>query len=735
MAVVTKISVPVLGLACAACAGSVQSLLESTEGVVAASVNYGNKTLRLEYNSTAIGLSEIKEKVKSIGYDLLIEEENKSQKLEEIERLRFEILKRKLLIALIFSLPVFIISMFFHHTFQYQDIVLLILSLPVILYSGSDFYTSAFKQARHGIFSMDSLVATGTGVAFLFSVFNTFFPAFLVSHKIQPEVYYESAVMIISFILIGRFLEDKAKRTASSAMHKLTGLQPKVVTIEREGELFDLPYSMILPGDKVIVKPGDRIPVDGMVSEGESLVDESSITGEAMPVLKEKGHKVFSGTISSNGLLTVISEKSGNDTLLSNIIRLVDEAQSSKPPIQKLVDKITQVFVPGVFLIAAITFLSWMILGTLGQAVVTSISVLIIACPCALGLATPTALIAGIGRGASEGILIRNAAALETARKVNVILLDKTGTLTQGKPVVNNIIWQIPPSKLEWNALYALESKSNHPLAVAVYSYISNIASFSPDFIDEITGFSEEAGRGVSCTIKNQIWRAGNKKWIEKECNLILKDNSQEDGKTSVYFTKGEEWLAEIVLSDEIRSNAPDMIRALKKNGIETIMVSGDSDSTARAIASEVGIDKVYSQILPDQKGQLVKDFQAQGKIVAMVGDGINDAYALAQADLGIAMGSGSDIALESASFILLKSDLELVLKSLTLSNALLRVIQQNLFWAFIYNLIMIPLAAGLLYSFTGHLLNPMIAGAAMALSSVSVVTNSLRLRTMALVK
>jgi P-type Cu2+ transporter len=733
MAEIKKISIPVTGMACAACAVSVQSMLQAQQGVATASVNYGNKTVRLEYDESVASLINLKKVIQDIGYDLFLDEEDRSERLEQMERHRFISLGRKLSVAALFSIPVFVISMFFHHQFAYQNYLLLALSLPVIIYSGSEFYPSAYRQVIHKVFAMDSLVATGTGTAFLYSIFNTLFPEVMLRQGLEPHVYYESAVIIIAFILLGRFLEERAKKSASSAIRKLTGLQPKYVTVTRDGENYDLPAVLVIPGDKVVIKAGDRIPVDGTVLEGTSYVDESSITGEPIPVLKDKGNNVYAGTINQQGLLQVESVKAGNETMLSRIIQLVDEAQSSKPPIQKLVDKIAGIFVPVVFLIAILTFTGWLIFGpSLSHAIVTTISVLIIACPCALGLATPMALIAGIGRGAAGGMLIRNAAALETASKIDTVLFDKTGTLTCGKPSVMRINWSTKIHASEKVMLLALESQSNHPLAKAVSYYLEKEEKLFEPVKIAFDEFEEIAGKGMKSILDNKTWIAGNNNLLI-ESGITIDKNPELPGVSVVYFACNQDLLAEIFISDELRSNAAASILQLANKGIEAIMVSGDNKETADAIAATAGITHVFAPVLPEEKGNIIKQLQMQGKKVAMIGDGINDAYALSQADLGIAMGNGTDIAIESAGIVLMQSDLDHAVSALSLSKSVVSIIRQNLFWAFIYNLVAIPIAAGLLYPLTGFLLSPMIAGAAMAMSSVTVVTNSLRLLKMKL--
>ncbi|NVO20298.1 MAG: copper-translocating P-type ATPase [Bacteroidetes bacterium] len=735
MAEIRKISIPVTGMACAACAVSVQSMLQSQAGVESASVNYGNKTVRLEYNDMLVSLPDLKKLIQGIGYDLFLDEEDRAEKIEILEHKRFRQLSLKLLTAVIFGIPVFVISMFFHHAFAFQNYILMALSLPVVLYSGSEFTLPAYRQVIHKVFAMDALVSTGTGAAFLFSIFNTLFPWVLEQQGLEAHVYYESAVIIIAFILLGRYLEEKAKKSASSAIRKLTGLQPKTVHIERDEEYFDLPPLLVLPGDIADIKAGDRVPIDGKILNGSSLLDESSITGEPVPVLKSVSDPVFAGTINQQGFLKVEATKAGNDTTLSQIIRLVDEAQSSKPPIQKLVDKIASIFVPVIFLMALLTFLSWLFIGhSFSHAVVTTISVLIIACPCALGLATPMALIAGIGRGATEGILIRNASALESASKIDTVLFDKTGTLTVGKPIVSKWDREANATAESLMILYWMEARSNHPLAKAIRDFLGNLLNISEDQKKPFDSFEEIAGKGIIAKKDLSEWRVGNEEFL-RDSGLTLNPlpNKQVAGMSRVYFAVNNELTASFELLDELKSNARSTVLEFRKMGIEPVMVSGDSEDAAIQMGEAAGISRIFGRVMPEGKGNLVKSLQSEGKKVGMIGDGINDAYALAQSDLGIAMGNGTDIAIESAGIVLLQSDLEHSVRALRLSRAVVQIIKQNLFWAFFYNLIAVPVAAGLLYPFTGFLLNPMLAGAAMAMSSVTVVVNSLRLHKMKL--
>lgn len=725
MSEIRKESFPVTGLACAACAISVQSMLGAQEGVISADVNYGNKTLRLEYDSEITAPEFLRKVVQSIGYDFLTETDDRSEKLELIEHKRKQILGQRLLIATVFSLPVFILSMFFHHAFHLQNYLLLALSLPVIFFSGAEFYPAAIRQARHGIFTMDSLVASGTGAAFLLSIFNTLFPQVFESQGIEPHVYYESAVIIITFILFGRFLEEKVKARASSAIRKLTGLQPKKITIKRDGELFEVPAVHVVAGDIVTIKLGDRIPIDGIVTSGNASVDESALTGEPLPVMKETGSHVFAGTLNKQGILEVEALKPGNETVLTQIIKLVDEAQSSKPPIQKTVDKIAGIFVPAVFVLALVTFFAWIFFGhSLSHAVVTTISVLVIACPCALGLATPMALITGIGRGASAGMIIRNAQALEDANKINTVIFDKTGTITLGKPEIE-IHWEKSGEKY-LNLLYAAEKKSNHPLAESICLYIEKQENDAMNQVLNFDSFIEIAGKGIKAVAGGKTIFIGSEQFFREE-HLPGVNGNEKSGE--VFMAVGDQIVANISVTDKIKTGSAEAVQQFNQMNCNTVLVTGDSEKPAKKIAAETGIQNVFYSIMPGGKGEIVSKLQLEGKKVAMIGDGINDAYALAQADVGIAMGSGTDIAIESAGIILMKPELTLAVSAIRLSQHVIRIIRQNLFWAFFYNVIAIPLAAGLLYPLNGFMLNPMIAGAAMAMSSLTVVFNSLRLK------
>lgn len=731
-------TLPVTGMSCAGCATNVEKRLKAQQGVEAASVNFSNNSAYINYDPEITSPEKLRKEIQAIGYDLVIEEETEAESGAK-EQTRFRELRSKLIVAAILTLPVFAISMFWHHSPVWVNYLLLALTTPVVFYSGAEFYRIAWKQARHRMANMDTLIALGTGAAFLFSIFNTFFPMALLQQGFEPHVYYEAAAVIITFILAGRYLEERSKSKASAAIKKLMGLQPKTLTILDNGTEKSVPLHAVNTGDIVILKPGEKTPVDGVVLKGETLIDESMISGEPLPVQKTKGDKVFAGTINQQGTLQIEASKVGSDTVLAQIISMVEKAQASKPPVQKLVDKIAAIFVPVVMVLAAITFLVWFFVGpepSLTYAFITTISILIIACPCALGLATPTALIAGIGKGAENGILIRDAASLETAVKTQVLVVDKTGTLTEGKPSVMQSWYHDENQKEDANLLLsAIESLSTHPLASAILDVTGRKGSkfYEPDEYENISG------KGIRAVLQGKTYYAGSLALIEEK-NIDLPEKLQglskgwlDEGFSIVVFSDHKHALAAFAVSDAIKPGAASAISAIRQLGIRVVLLTGDNEASAAKVAGKTGIEEYKANIMPAGKNEFIKQLQQQGNIVAMAGDGINDAAALAQANIGLAMASGSDIAMESAGITLMNSDPISILKALKLSKSTVRVIRQNLFWAFFYNIIAIPVAAGALYPFTGTLLDPMIAGAAMALSSVMVVTNSLRLRRMAL--
>jgi Cu2+-exporting ATPase len=730
-------SFPITGMSCASCAVSIETSLKSAPGVMDAGVNYANENAWAEFDEDITTLDRLQKVLQSIGYDMIIDVEDPNQVQEEIQVNHYKEVRRRTIWASIFTFPVFLIGMFFMDL-PYGNWISMVLTVPVLFWFGRDFFINAWKQARHGKANMDTLVALSTGIAFIFSVFNTIYPEFWYSRNLEAHVYFEAAAVIITFISLGKLLEERAKSNTSSAIKKLMGLQPKTVRILKNEVEEEIPVSQVMQGNIVIVRPGEKIPVDGMVISGSSYIDESMISGEPVPVLKQKNDQVFAGTINQKGSFYFNAEKVGSDTMLSHIIKMVQQAQGSKAPVQKLVDKIAGVFVPIVILISIITFITWMIVGgenAFTYALLTSVTVLVIACPCALGLATPTAIMVGVGKGAENNILIKDAESLELGHKVNALILDKTGTITEGKPRVTAMEWEVNGGdelyKLK-QVLYSLEIKSEHPLADAV---VNELKSQSISGI-EMNSFESITARGVKAQYNGKSYYIGNKKLMkEKEIQISeqLIDKAiefQKQSNTVVYYSDSKRVFAVIAIADQVKATSTKAIRQLQDMDIEVYMLTGDNHQTASAIADETGIKHFKAEVLPFEKADFVEELQKQGKVVAMVGDGINDSQALAQADVSIAMGKGSDIAMDVAKMTLITSDLQSIPKALKLSKETVRTIHQNLFWAFIYNIIGIPIAAGVLYSYNGFLLDPMIAGAAMALSSVSVVSNSLRLKT-----
>jgi Cu2+-exporting ATPase len=729
--VLTKDTYAVKGMTCAACASSLESYLKTREGIIEVSVNFPNESVYIEYDEGKIKLPEIKKAANEIGYDVVVETEEEGQKDFVV---RLNKLRLKLFFSVALTIPVFVFSMFFMGSLPYENFILLILSAPVLFWSGSEFFIIAWKKARHLTTNMDTLVALSTGTAFVFSVFNTIYPEYLQSHGIQPHVYYESATVIITLILFGRFLEERAKFKTTGAIKKLMGIQPKFVEVIRQGKIESVPIREVGKAEIFIAKPGEKIPLDGYVISGSSYVDESTITGEPIPASKQKDDLVYAGTINQNGTLEVIVEKESGNTLLSQIIELVKKAQASKPPIQKVVDKIASIFVPTVLFIAILSALIWYYAGPAPEftyAFLILITVLIIACPCALGLATPTALMVGIGKGAELGILIKDAHSLEIAHKINTLVLDKTGTITQGKPVVSSMSWsKMADQDREIKILAALENRSEHPLAKAIITHLNTDQWEIPDLVME-----NIPGKGIRGSLKGKKYFAGTfnlmlENHIAVPSDLVDTEKTMKvHANTMVYFADDTEVRCLLALEDPLREGVEASLDALRKHHIETIILSGDNEKVTARIAEKVGVQHYKGNVLPDQKGAIVRELKGQGKLVAMVGDGINDSQALAEADIGLAMASGTDIAMETAGITLMRSDIQHIRDAILLSRATVKTINQNLFWAFAYNVLAIPIAAGILYPLNGFLLNPMIAGAAMAFSSVSVVTNSLRLK------
>ena len=732
---IKKQTFPVLGMSCAACAARVNKTLSRQEGVCSANVNLATAIATVEYDPSLCSPEMMKQAVQNAGFDLLIDTAKEAEKeAEDTHAAHYRQLKFRTIWAIILSLPVAIIGMFFMDM-PYANYIMWILSTPVVFWLGSGFYVNAWKLLKHRSANMDTLVANSTGIAYLFSLFNLFFPDFWLSRGVTPHVYFEAASVIIAFILLGRTLEERAKGNTSAAIRRLMGLQPRTVIIDDGTGEREVSIDQIVPGNMIVVKPGERIAVDGTVTEGSSFIDESMLSGEPIPVCKSAGAKVYAGTINQKGSFRFRAEKVGADTMLSHIIHLVQEAQGSKAPVQQLVDKIAAVFVPAIMTIAVLTFIAWIVLAENGftHGLLAAVTVLIIACPCALGLATPTAIMVGIGKGAENGILIKDAESLEMAKKIDTIVLDKTGTITEGKPVVTDIVWETENADIQ-RIFLELEKHSEHPLATAVVQALSQAnADNGGDCL--LTGFESITGKGVKASWNGKTYYAGNRRMLaEKGITIspVLSEKAEafaQEAKTVIWFADEQQALATYAIADRIKETSKKAIAELQQRGISVVMLTGDNEQTARRIAAEAGISEFRAEVLPQQKSEYIKQLQAEGKHVAMVGDGINDSAALAQADLSIAMGQGSDIAMDVAKMTIISSDLTKISEAIRLSTLTVRTIRENLFWAFIYNLIGIPVAAGVLYPFTGFLLNPMIAGAAMAFSSVSVVTNSLRLR------
>lgn len=719
----------VLKMTCTSCAAGVEKTISSLEGVNFAAVNFATESVQVDYIPSKINPIDIQKAVRESGYDMIIEEDKSHKEtLEEIHDKRHKALKHKTRWAIILATPVMIIGMFMMDL-PYANLIMLVLSTPVVLWLGRDFFINAWKQAKNRTANMDTLVALSTGTAYIFSLFNMLFPQVWESKGLEAHVYFEAAAVIIAFILIGKLLEERAKGNTSSALKKLMGLQPKTVTIVKDGAHIETLLEDVAVDDIILVKPGEKIAVDGTLLDGESFVDESMLSGEPMAVRKIEGEKVFAGTINQKGSFQFKANKVGKDTMLAQIIKMVQDAQGSKAPVQKLVDKIASIFVPVVIGTAILTFIVWMVFGgdnALTHALLAFVTVLVIACPCALGLATPTAVMVGIGKGAEQGILIKDAESLETSKNVDVVVLDKTGTITEGKPQVTEEYWVYDSSK---SILASLEKLSEHPLADALVEHLNGELEVS------ISNFSSITGKGIVGTVDGEKYFAGNNKLLVDNNVSLPEDLTKiankwsDEGKTVIWFANSKKVLAIVAISDKIKESSLKAINSLHEMGIKIYMLTGDNAATSKFIAEQAGIDHFKAEVLPHEKAEFVKELQEQDHTVAMVGDGINDSAALAQADVSIAMGQGSDIAMDVAKMTIISSDLTKIPQAIKLSKQTVNTIRQNLFWAFIYNVIGIPIAAGVLYPINGFLLSPMIAGAAMALSSVSVVSNSLRLK------
>jgi Cu+-exporting ATPase len=735
------------GMSCASCANNIEAAIRSVPGVEACSVNFGSEQAAVSYDPNQTDVAAIQSAVDAAGYAARPMQDDELAPETDVERRERQAEDRKLTrrvwlsgvisgvlvigsLPMMTGLPIPLIPGWLHHPW-----LQLVLTAPVLFWAGSSFFISGWKALKRHTATMDTLVAVGTGAAYLYSLFPTFFPGWFVEQGLQPDVYFEAAAVIIALLLLGRLLENRAKGQTSEAIRKLMGLQAKTARVIRNGREVDVPIAEVVVGDVVLVRPGENIPVDGEMIGGSSTIDESMVTGESVPVKKQPGDEVIGATLNKTGSFQLRATRVGKDSFLAQIVKLVQQAQGSKAPIQRLADQVTGWFVPAVIAIAILTFVLWFnIMGNVTMALITTVGVLIIACPCALGLATPTSIMVGTGKGAENGILIKGAESLELAHKLQTIVLDKTGTITQGKPTVTDYVTVNGiANHNELNLLYlaaSVERNSEHPLAEAVVQY----AQSQGVEVGKAQKFEAIAGSGVQGVVEGRWIQIGTHRWMNDfsmDTHALQQQWERLEylGRTVIWLAVDGKIEAIMGIADAVKPSSFNAIRALQKMGLEVVMLTGDNQRTANVIAREVGVQRVFAEVRPDQKAATVATIQSEGKIVAMVGDGINDAPALAQADVGIAIGTGTDVAIAASDITLISGDLQGIVTAIQLSRATIRNIKQNLFFAFVYNVAGIPIAAGILYPIFGWLLSPVIAGAAMAFSSVSVVTNALRLR------
>lgn len=734
----------ILGMSCAACARRIEKQLTRAEGVHEAQVNYATHRARVSFDPKESSLPALISVVKNTGYGAALIQ-RPEEALEAEEKARAEEVKdltRRFALSTSLTIPLLTLAMA-HGTIEFSGMsaVQMLLATPVLFYGGAPFFNGAWKALKHRTADMNLLVAIGSGAAYLYSVIATLLPSAFsrvssdgMGHSGMPAVYYEAAAAIIAFLLLGKLLEARAKGKTGEAIKKLMGLQAKTARVLRDGNELEVPIEAVAIGDLVLVRPGEKIPVDGVVESGGSSVDESMLTGESLPVAKAIGDEVFGATINATGSLRVKATHVGLDTAIAQIVKLVQDAQGSRAPIARLADTVSGYFTPVVLIIAVLTFVAWFALAPadtrLTMAFVNAVAVLVIACPCALGLATPTAILVGTGKGAQSGILIKGGAALEQAYKMTTIVLDKTGTVTEGKPALTNLTAFGLPENEVLRLVAAVEALSEHPLAAAIVKATKDKGLAVPT----ADKFEAILGRGVIASVEGREVLIGNRAFLEErsipvDAALPEAERLATEGKTPMFAAVSGKLAAILAVADPIKPSSKEAVARLKKLGLEVVMLTGDNQKTAQAVAAQVGIDRVVAEVLPEGKVAEIKRLQASGAVVGMVGDGINDAPALAQADIGIAIGTGTDVAMEASDITLIKGDLNSVASAIALSKATMTTIEQNLFWAFIYNLVGIPIAAGLLYPFTGWLLSPVFASAAMSLSSVSVVVNSLRLK------